>query len=101
MDIAQLIEALKDPRAYPHPVDQVEVCQTHISVVFLAGPFAYKVKKPVHFDFVDFSTLDRRRFYCEEEIRLNRRLAGEIYHDVVPIAADGQLHVDGDGDVVE
>jgi uncharacterized protein len=102
MNIAQLIEALSDPRAYPHEVDRVEVRQTHISVVFLAGPFAYKVKKPVHLHFVDFSTLELRRFYCAEEIRLNRRLAGPIYHDVVPIGlADSQLHMEGDGDVIE
>ena len=53
----RLIEALSDPAAYPYPVDAVEVRQTHISVVFLAGPFAYKVKKPVNLGFLDFSTL--------------------------------------------
>jgi aminoglycoside phosphotransferase family enzyme/predicted kinase len=102
MNIAQLIEALSDPRAYPHPVDQVQVCQTHISVVFLAGPFAYKIKKPVQFDFVDFSTLELRRYYCAEEVRLNRRLAGMIYHDLVPITRENShLLVDGDGEVIE
>ena len=102
MNIAQLIEALSDPRAYPHAVDQVQICQTHISVVFLAGPFAYKIKKPVLFDFVDFSTLELRRFYCSEEVRLNRRLAGPIYHDVIPITRENShLLVDGDGEVIE
>ena len=102
MNIAQLIEALSDPHAYPHAVDQVQICQTHISVVFLAGPFAYKIKKPVLFDFVDFSTLELRRFYCSEEVRLNRRLAGPIYHDVIPITRENShLLVDGDGEVIE
>jgi aminoglycoside phosphotransferase family enzyme/predicted kinase len=102
MNIAQLIEALSDPSAYPHAGESVQVQQTHISVVFLAGPFAYKIKKPVQFDFVDFSTLELRRFYCAEEVRLNRRLAGPIYHDVVPITRENShLLVDGDGEVVE
>ncbi|MGD2070368.1 MAG: phosphotransferase, partial [Gemmatimonadota bacterium] len=61
--------------------------QTHLSTVFLAGPYAYKVKKPVDFGFVDFSTLERRRHFCHEEVRLNRRLAPGVYHGVVPIVA--------------
>ena len=59
--------------------------QTHISVVFLAGPYVYKVKKPVDLGFLDFGTLARRRHYCEEEVRLNRRLAPEVYVGVVPV----------------
>ena len=80
-----LIEALRDPQAYPHETDAIELIETHISWVFLTGPFAYKIKKPVRFPFLDFSTLDHRKRYCEDELRLNRRLASELYLDVVPI----------------
>jgi uncharacterized protein len=86
--IERLLEALSRPDAYPHRVDNVRVMQTHLSMVFLAGPYAYKLKKPVRFGFVDFSTLDRRRHFCHEEVRLNRRLAPTVYHGVVPIMAD-------------
>jgi len=81
-----MIAALSRPEAYPHPVEAIEVCQTHISVVFLAGPFAYKIKKPVNLGFLDFSTLEKRKHFCEEEIRLNRRLAPDIYLGVVPVS---------------
>lgn len=82
---AALVQALRDPTAYPHPTGQVEVIETHISSVLLAGEFAYKVKKPVNLGFVDFSSLKRRRHFCEEEIRLNRRGAPSLYLEVVPI----------------
>ena len=84
-DLEALIEALQRPDAYPHPVDAVEVFHTHGSVVFVAGDFAYKIKKPVKFEFLDYSTLEKRRHYCRREVELNRRLAPEIYLDVVPI----------------
>lgn len=68
MDVPALIVALSRPEAYPHPVGTVKVHQTHISVVFLAGPFAYKIKKPVNLGFLDFSTLEKRKHFCEEEV---------------------------------
>jgi aminoglycoside phosphotransferase family enzyme len=74
----RLIEALSKPAAYSYPVGAVEVRQTHISAVFLAGPYVYKVKKPVNLGFLDFSSLERRRHFCEEEVRLNRRLAPHV-----------------------
>ncbi len=83
--IPRLIEGLSRPEAYPYRVDRVEVRQTHISVVFLAGEFAYKIKKPVNLGFLDFSTLARRERDCREEVRLNRRLAPDVYLGVVPI----------------
>ncbi|RUL83080.1 bifunctional aminoglycoside phosphotransferase/ATP-binding protein [Tautonia sociabilis] len=103
METARLIEVLSHPDAYPHPADAVEVHQTHLSAVFLAGRFAYKVKKPVSFAFVDFSTLARRRHFCDEEIRLNRRLAPGVYLDVVPVCRsdDGGPRIGGDGEVIE
>src|SRR5437764_13886455 len=102
MELAALIDALSKPAAYPHPVDRVEVVQTHISVVFLAGPFVYKIKKPVQPGFLDFSTLEKRRFFCEEEVRLNRRLAPDVYLGVVPVTmAGGRARFEGTGAAVE
>jgi aminoglycoside phosphotransferase family enzyme/predicted kinase len=72
--------------AYPHAVKEIEIRETHISWIILTGDFAYKIKKSVKFEFLDFSTLDLRRHYCEEELRLNRRLAPELYFGVVPIS---------------
>jgi aminoglycoside phosphotransferase family enzyme/predicted kinase len=95
MDIAKLIDALSEPTAFCPAVGSVVVCQTHISVVFLVDEFAYKIKKPVDMGFLDFSTLERRRHFCEEEVRLNRRLAPSVYLGVVPIVRRGDsLHVD-------
>src|SRR5262249_35713977 len=101
MDLPQLIEAMSSPAAYPYPVEVIEVRQTHISVVFLAGAFVYKIKKPVRFDFLDFSTLERRRHFCEEEVRLNRRLAPDVYLGVVPVVPAGSgVKGEGNGEVV-
>jgi aminoglycoside phosphotransferase family enzyme/predicted kinase len=102
LDVSALIEALARPTAYAHDVEAIEVHQTHISVVFLAGPFAYKIKKPVNLGFLDFSTIDKRKHFCEEEIRLNRRLAPQVYLGVVPITQEqGSLRFGGNGAVVE
>lgn len=88
--------------AFPHPIVRLEVRETHISWVVLTGPFAYKMKKNLHFDFFDGSTLERRRYLCEEELRLNRRLAGDIYLEVVPITREaGGLRVGGQGQVLD
>lgn len=93
---------LLDPGAYPHPVGRVEGLTTHISQLFLAGDFAYKVKRPVSLGFVDFSTLGRRRFYCEEELRLNRRLAPQLYLDVIPVVrARERVSFGGEGEVID
>jgi aminoglycoside phosphotransferase family enzyme/predicted kinase len=82
---AGFVEALRAPGCYSHPTGPVELIETHISWVLLAGDFAYKIKKPVSLGFVDFSTLVSRRFYCEEELRLNRRTAPDLYLEVVPV----------------
>ena len=102
MELPELIARLSSSAPYSHPADAIEVHQTHISAVFLAGPFAYKVKKPVNLGFVDFSTLDKRKHFCDEEVRLNRRLAPQVYLDVLPIAyVDGEVHVGGAGPVID
>jgi aminoglycoside phosphotransferase family enzyme/predicted kinase len=97
-----LVYGLSQPGAYPHPAAEVERLETHISWVFLAGDYAYKVKKPVALPFVDFSTLAARRRYCEEELRLNRRFAPELYLDVVEIRGSAaSAHIDGTGEVLD
>ncbi|MDF3888688.1 AAA family ATPase [Cupriavidus basilensis] len=104
MDSAVLTQALMCPAAYPHPVDKVSLIETHISQVFLAGAFAYKLRKPVHLDFVDFSTLAARKVDCEAELALNRRMAAALYLGVVRIVAGpGQrdVRVDGTGEALE
>jgi aminoglycoside phosphotransferase family enzyme/predicted kinase len=84
-DGARLIAALREPRCYPHSVTNIEVRETHISWVLLTGEYAYKLKKPVKLTFLDFSTLALRKHFCEEELRLNRRLAPDLYLEVVAI----------------
>lgn len=81
-----LIRSLSRPSTFCHLCDQVKLIETHISWVVLTGTYAYKIKKPVKYDFVDFSTLEKRRAACEEELRLNKRLASDIYIEVVPIS---------------
>lgn len=90
-----LIDALLDPARYPHPAKTVRLLETHISWVLLAGRYAYKIKKPVDLGFLDFSEPSKRRFYCEEEIRLNRRLAPQLYLDVVAIGGSPREPVFG------
>jgi uncharacterized protein len=80
-----LVVAMAEPGFYPERPARVEVRESHISWVFLAGDHVYKLKKPVRFEFLDYSTRERRRFFCEEEVRLNRRLAPSVYLGVVPI----------------
>ncbi len=80
-----LAEALLDPAAWPHEVDDLRIIETHISRVYLTGDYAYKIKKPVQLDFLDYSTLEQRRRSAEDELRLNMRWAPELYIDVVPI----------------
>ncbi|MEZ6131894.1 MAG: AAA family ATPase [Planctomycetaceae bacterium] len=85
-----LIQSLLNPARYSHPCTHVELVETHISWVLLTGLRAYKIKKPVDLGFADFTTLKRRRHFCEEELRLNRRLAPDLYLDVVPITGTPQ-----------
>ncbi|HEY7428025.1 MAG TPA: hypothetical protein VH682_27575 [Gemmataceae bacterium] len=102
MDLVRLIESLSRPEAYPEPPAEVQVRQTHISVVFLAGRHAYKIKKPVALGFLDLSTLEARRLFCVEEVRLNRRLAPAVYQGVVPVTRSGDgLRFGGDGEALE
>jgi hypothetical protein len=101
--LPRFIRDLQLPSAYGHAVASVELRQTHISYVLLAGEYAYKIKKPLDLGFLDYSTLDRRRRMCEEEVRLNRRLCDGVYLGVVPITRreDGVHCVGGPGTPVE
>ena len=98
------IEELRNPTVFPERPETVEILQTHLSVVCLAGDFAYKFKKAIRLPFADFSTLEKRRFFCEEELRLNRRLCHGTYLEVVLLRRDssGSLHFGaGEEEVVD
>ena len=93
-----LIAALQNPALYPHPVEGFQVIETHISWVLLTGAFAYKIKKPVDFGFLDFTSLEARRHFCNEELRLNQRLAPDLYLQVLPICGSAEApHLGGPG----
>lgn len=97
-----VIVALQDPAAYPHPTGAITLVETHISWVLLTGPYAYKIKKPVNLGFVDFTTLQQRRYFCQEELRLNQRLAPELYLDLVEIHGPAsRASLKGWGPVIE
>ena len=98
----RLLSFLSDTDSYPHHPPQVTLLQTHASWVFIAPPYAYKIKKPVNLGFLDFSTLKLRHADCERELVLNRRLAEDIYLGLIPICeTDGCLHFGSDGVIVE
>lgn len=97
-----LLNALQDPALYDHPVSDFTLMETHISWVLLTGDFVYKIKKPVNFGFLDFSTLEQRAHYCAEEVRLNQRLAPDLYLGVVAIRGDENApSLRGDGPIIE
>jgi len=96
------LHALLYPRAYPHPVRAVDLIETHISWVLLTGRFAYKIKRPVHYSFVDLRSVEQRRLLCYEEVRLNRRFASGLYLGVRAIRRrHGEARVGGSGRIIE
>ena len=97
-----LIEKLQQAGCFPHPVTQIQLIETHISWVLLTGDYAYKIKKPLNLGFLDFSTLALRQRCCDEELRLNRRFAPQIYLEVVPITGDTESpQVSGDAAAID
>ena len=97
-----LLAAMADPAFYPHPVQALQRRDTHASHVFLTGDWVYKIKKPVDFGFLDYSTLAKRKACCAAEVRLNGRLTRGIYRDVVTLTREtGGYALAGDGPVVE
>jgi uncharacterized protein len=96
------LASLMQPAAFPHAVRGIELVETHVSWVLLTGEFAYKIKRPVAYEFVDLRAAERRAFYCAEELRLNRRFAPELYLEVCDIRAEGDVaHIDGSGRRIE
>lgn len=98
----RLIESLEHVDVYPHAVDAIQEIQTHISTVLLTGEYAYKIKKPLDLGFLNFASLSDRKRYCEEELRLNRRLAPQLYLDVVAFTGSPDTPgFDGEGEAFE
>ncbi len=100
--LPEMVKALLDPKIYPDTSQRVELIQTQTSFVFLTDNYAHKVKKPVKLGYLDYTTLEKRRFYYQREVELNRRLCPDIYLGVVPITQDkGVFFIDGQGEVIE
>lgn len=97
-----LIEAMMKPETYDEKIKEIRMLQTHISWVFLTGKFAYKIKKPVNFGFADFSTLEKRKFFCDKELELNRRICKDVYLEVLPITeSNGKIRMKGKGKTID
>ncbi len=100
--LPEMIQALLEPKAYPDRPPEIELAQTQMSFVFMTGDYVYKVKKPVNLGYLDYTTLDKRRFYCEKEVELNRRLCPDAYLGVVLITQDkAGIFLEGRGEVIE
>ena len=97
----EVVEALMKPEAYDEDPGSIEMVQTHISVIFLTQNLVYKMKKSVNFGFLDFTTLEKRRFFCQKELKLNRRLCGDMYLEIVPINKADTIKIKGKGETVE
>ncbi len=100
--LPELIKDLLLPDAYPHKPRDIKLVQTHISYVFLVEDLVYKIKKPVDFGFLDFTSLEKRHYFCKREVELNRRLCGDVYVGVVPVVKEGKRYVfEGKGEPLE
>jgi len=97
----RVVDALMKPEAYDEHSGRIEMTQTHISFVFLTRNYVYKVKKAVNLEFLDFTTLEKRRIFCEKELELNKRLCGDMYLEVVPINKSNVIKVKGKGETIE
>jgi len=102
MNRNKIVSAFLNPEFYDHSVDHIELIETHISWVFLTGRFAYKIKKPVDFGFLNFTSLEQRKFYCQQELVLNKRFAPQIYLEVLPITeSENNISLSGQGKVID
>lgn len=100
--LPEMVQALLNPKAYPEASSRIELLQTQMSFVFLTDKYVYKVKKPVNLGYLDYTTLDKRRFYCQREVELNRRLCPETYLAVASITQDkGGIWMEGQGETIE
>jgi len=96
------VKALLEPQAYPHKPQKIELVQTQMSFIFLAGEYVYKIKKPVNLGYLDYTTLEKRHFFCRQELKLNRRLCPDAYLAVVSIVEEkGELRIEGRGKAIE
>jgi aminoglycoside phosphotransferase family enzyme len=100
-ELPELIQGLLDPTVYPNRTAKVELVQTQISYVLLAGDYVYKIKKPVDMGFLDYTTLEKRFYYCNKEVELNKRLCKNIYLGVVPITKEKNYVIGGKGEAQE
>jgi aminoglycoside phosphotransferase family enzyme len=95
-------QALLDPQAYPHKPQKIELVQTQMSFILLTGEYAYKIKKPVNLGYLDYTTLEKRHFFCRQELELNKRLCADAYLAVVPIVEEkGEFRIEGRGKAIE
>lgn len=100
--MSSMIDDLMLPSAYPEKPKNITLAQTHISTVFIGDEFVYKIKKPVNFGFLDFSTLEKRKFYCNKEVELNSRFSQDVYLGIYPVTFDGKKYtINGKGEVVD
>jgi len=100
--LPEVVQALLEPRAYPDKPQRIELGQTQMSFVFIADDYVYKVKKPVDLGYLDYTTLERRQFFCRREVELNRRLCPDVYLSVVPITQEkGNIVIGGQGEAIE
>ena len=100
--LLSVVEALLRPQAYRHRPQKIELVQTQMSCVFLTGEYVYKIKKPVNLGYLDYTTLEKRRFFCQQELELNRRLCPDAYLAVVPIVEENDgLRMEGQGEAIE
>ncbi len=100
-ELPELIQGLLDSKAYPNRTPKVELIQTQISYVLLAGDYVYKIKKPVDMGFLDYTTLEKRLYFCQKEVELNKRLSKDIYLGVVPITKEKDFVIGGKGEAQE
>ena len=101
-ELPPLVQALLTPEAYPHRPGEIELVQTQMSFIFLAGDYVYKVKKAVDLGYLDYTTLEKRNYFCHQEVMLNRRLCPEVYLGVAQIAEEeGRIVAEGKGEAME
>ncbi|MFC1935005.1 hypothetical protein ACFLXZ_01670 [Chloroflexota bacterium] len=101
-ELPKLIQALLDPKGYPEPPKGIELVQTQMSFILLADDYVYKIKKPVNLGYLDYTSLEKRHFYCHQEVELNRRLCPDTYLGVVPVTHhQGQTMIAGKGEALE
>ena len=102
LELPPVVQALLEPKTYPHTPQRVELLQTQMSFLFLTGDYVYKVKKPVDLGYLNYTTLEKRRYFCQQELKLNSRLSPNIYLEVVPIVQyQGKILLGGEGKTIE